>query len=460
MLALGHQPHELTPAEADLSRFADRHGLRYLAPGNPADVSLDDVSAGEPVLLRGMGLNFFDYLALFTLGRGGEFTREPGRRAGLRPVRPGTAAGRRVAARGPVPRPRPEPEGRVRPARAAVPHHGGDRAAAPAGRADFRRDVWPLIDQEVRTVFYAALVRERGCACDAEEFTEAFAAAGPAEVSADPLAMRETEAQRTCWPSSGSTGRWDWGSVATPYSAADLASTAAFRAWLRSYVDAELAEARKGNVTGPLKAATRRPARPAQRDPAGRRPRRHLRRLLPRRPAALVHAAQRLPVDRAARRTRRAVRRADGRGRARGARPGPADRVRRTGGSPRSRQPAPTSPSARHDADRGAPAGHRPAADDRPAAASLLARGECRPYHIPIRGGSHSRRAVSRSRAGRTGCWTPQDRPHPRRFAFGVPTETVHWVTAAGIRPGVNSVILGDADAIARACLCVRTPRR
>lgn len=43
--------------------------------------------------------------------------------------------------------------------------------------------------------------------------------------------------------------------------------------------------------------------------------------------------------------------------------------------------------------------------------------------------------------------------PHPRRFAFGVPTETVHWITAAGIRPGVNSVILSDADAVARASL-------
>lgn len=47
-------------------------------------------------------------------------------------------------------------------------------------------------------------------------------------------------------------------------------------------------------------------------------------------------------------------------------------------------------------------------------------------------------------------------RAHPRRFAFGVPTEPVHWGTAAGIRPGVDSVILGDADAIARACLAVR----
>jgi len=41
-----------------------------------------------------------------------------------------------------------------------------------------------------------------------------------------------------------------------------------------------------------------------------------------------------------------------------------------------------------------------------------------------------------------------------------VPTETVHWATAAGVRPGVDSVILGDADAIARACLSVELGRR
>jgi uncharacterized NAD(P)/FAD-binding protein YdhS len=46
-----------------------------------------------------------------------------------------------------------------------------------------------------------------------------------------------------------------------------------------------------------------------------------------------------------------------------------------------------------------------------------------------------------------------QGRAHSRRFAFGVPTEGVHWVTAAGARPGVDSVTLSDADAIARAAL-------
>ncbi len=44
---------------------------------------------------------------------------------------------------------------------------------------------------------------------------------------------------------------------------------------------------------------------------------------------------------------------------------------------------------------------------------------------------------------------------HPRRFAYGVPTEGVHWVTAAGARPGVDSVILGDSDAMARCILAL-----
>ena len=48
-------------------------------------------------------------------------------------------------------------------------------------------------------------------------------------------------------------------------------------------------------------------------------------------------------------------------------------------------------------------------------------------------------------------------RPHPRRFAVGVPIEGVRWVTAAGARPGVNSVTLTDTDAVAREALQAAT---
>ncbi|MFE6489739.1 phosphopantetheine-binding protein, partial [Streptomyces sp. NPDC057757] len=85
-----------------------------------------------------------------------------------------------------------------------------------------------------------------------------------------------------------------------------------------------------------------------------------------------------------------------------------------------------------------------------PLVRNLVDRRACRPYLIPTGTDGHVE----------TGGLTVTERPyrlvdaagrvHPYRYAFGVPTETVHWATAAGIRPGVDSVILGDADAIAR----------
>ncbi|MFJ7216134.1 FAD/NAD(P)-binding protein [Amycolatopsis sp. NPDC098790] len=451
VLALGHQPHELSPAEADLNRYAGRHGLRYVPPGNPADASLDDVPAGEPVLLRGMGLNFFDHLALFTLGRGGEFTREPG---GALTYVPSGREPRLVAgSRRGVPY-----QARARNEKGASGRHEPrflTTAVIEGLRdgADFRRDVWPLIDQEVRTVFYAALVRERGCACDVEEFTEAFAAAGPAEVLADPLAVRETEAQRIVLAKFGLDRTWDWRTVATPYSAADLASTATFRAWLRSSVDTELAEARRGNVTGPLKAATDvlRDLRNEIRlvvdhgGISGASYRDDLRRWYMPLNAYLSIGPPAERVEQFGALLDAGVLEVLG----------PDLRIEAVGGRFAARSAACPDVTIRAKTLIEA---RLPETDLRrttdPLLRALLARGECRPYRIgefETGGLAVTRRPYHVLDAG--------GRPHPSRFAFGVPTEAVHWVTAAGIRPGVNSVILGDADAIARSCLSIAVER-
>ncbi|HET6711756.1 FAD/NAD(P)-binding protein [Amycolatopsis sp.] len=452
VLALGHLPHELGAAEAELSRYADRHGLRYLAPGNPADVPPSAVPAGEPVLLRGMGLNFFDHLALLTLGRGGAFTRTTAGKLAY------TASGREprlvAGSRRGVPY-----QARARNEKGAFGRHE-PRYLTPAvierlrGGADFRRDVWPLIDQEVRTVFYATQVRNRGCACDAGEFTEAFSAAGPAEVGGDPLAVRETAAQRGVLARFGLDASWDWRTVANPYTAADLASTTAFRRRLRSAVDEELAEAAKGNVTGPVKAATdvlrdlRNEIRlvvdhggisgESYRDDLQRwyMPLNAFLSIGP--PAerveqfgALLDAGVLEVLGPDVR-----VTGADGRF------------VAWSAACPDVTVPATTVIEAR-----------LPETDLRrttdPLLRTMLARGECRPYRIGeyVTGGL----AVTRRPYH---VLDARNRPHPRRFAFGVPTEGVHWVTAAGIRPGVDSVILGDADAIARSCLQVDVEAR
>ncbi|MFD6187662.1 FAD-binding protein, partial [Streptomyces goshikiensis] len=83
----------------------------------------------------------------------------------------------------------------------------------------------------------------------------------------------------------------------------------------------------------------------------------------------------------------------------------------------------------------------------------LLGTGQCRTYRIPGPGDEvHETGGLDVTRAP-FHVVDAAGRPHPARYAYGVPTEWVHWVTAAGIRPGVDSVTLQDSDAIADAVL-------
>jgi uncharacterized NAD(P)/FAD-binding protein YdhS len=460
VLALGHMPHRLGKSEAALGQFADLHGLRYVAPSNPADVPLDAIGAGELVILRGMGLNFFDYMALLTIGRGGTFTRELGGTLSYLPSgrEPRLVAGSRrgvpYQARG---KNQKGPSGRHEPRYLTAEVIERLRARADAGvPAGFRRDIWPMIDQEVRTVYYATLVRERRCTCDAEEFTALFAAAERALVPilGDPLAIHESDAQRTVlskfdiYPDES----WDWRKIAAPFVDDDLRSTQSFRSWLRSYLDSEVREAGKGNVAGPRKAAL----------DVLRDLRNEIRLLVDH--GGLSGDSYRdelqrwyMPLN------------------AHLSIGPPAERIEQFAALVDAGVLEVLGPDLRDDCSDGHFVAYSRTCPDLtvrattliearlpevdlhrttdPLLRTLLDRGECQPYRMPIRGGGQyvaGGVAVTR-RPYRL--LDAADRPHARRFMFGVPTESVHWVTAAGIRPGVNSVILGDADAIARSCL-------
>jgi uncharacterized NAD(P)/FAD-binding protein YdhS len=460
VLALGHMPHLLGESEAALSQSADRHGLRYVAPSNPANVPLDGIPAGESVILRGMGLNFFDYMALLTIGRGGTFVRaadetlsyipsgqEPRMVVGSRRGVPYHARGKNQKGS----------FGRHQPRYVTADVIERLRARADAGApADFRRDIWPMIDQEVRTVYYATQVTERQCTCDAEEFTAMFAAAEPAMVpiSGDPLAIKESDAQRDVLAKFDIDPEqaWDWQQIATPYTEGDLSSTQQFRSWLRSHLDHEVREADKGNVAGPRKAAL----------DVLRDLRNEIRLLVDH--GGLSGDSYRdelqrwyMPLN------------------AHLSIGPPAERIEQFGALMDAGVVEVLGPDMRVDCTDGGFVASSGAISDLtvraatliearlpetdlhrttdPLLRALLDRGECQPYRIPIRGGGHyvaGGVAVTRRPYH---LLDADDRPHERRFAFGVPTESVHWVTASGIRPGVNSVILGDADAIARSCL-------
>ncbi len=73
VLSLGHLESRLNPEQRSFAVAASDLGLSYFPPAAPADVDWSKVPAGEPVLVRGMGLNFFDVMGQLTEGRGGSF---------------------------------------------------------------------------------------------------------------------------------------------------------------------------------------------------------------------------------------------------------------------------------------------------------------------------------------------------------------------------------------------------
>jgi hypothetical protein len=163
VLALGHLPAALSADQDRLRDAADRHNLRYLPPAVPSDVDFSVLPAGEPVLVRGLGLNFFDIMIQVTLGRGGCF------------VSSGKAAGRAL---------RYEPSGRepvlIAASRRGTPYRAKARLdsyvprsvrlhyfteeAAAAFRNQgilpgFDHDLWPLLHRDAVWAYYSTLAR-------------------------------------------------------------------------------------------------------------------------------------------------------------------------------------------------------------------------------------------------------------------------------------------------------------
>ncbi|MER5433394.1 FAD/NAD(P)-binding protein [Streptomyces sp. NPDC002588] len=445
VLAQGHLPVIADAAGQRHTAYAERHGLRHVPPANPADVDLSGIAPGEPVLLRGLGLNFFDHMALLTTGRGGRFVhtgtgssvdgglryvpsgREPRLYAGSRRGIPYQARGDN--AKGPY--------GRHTPLVLTPEVIAGLRKRADSGEApDFLAEIWPLVAKEVETVYYATLLgrtdpRRAG-------FVDRFLAA----------AHRDPEEARVLDEFGvARADRWSWDLISRPYTGRSFAHPGQWRDWLLGHLRRDAAEAARGNVDGPLKAAldVLRDLRNELRlivdhgGLAGTSRRDHLDRWYTPLNAFLSIGPPRRRIEELAALVaagvvevlgpRLEVREEDGAWRARSPEvPGSAVRVTTL---VEARLPEPEL---------------RRTADD--LLARLLKTGRCRPHTVDgyLTGGldvtPRPYHLIDR-----------QGRSHAKRFAFGVPTEGVHWVTAAGARPGVDSVTLSDADAVARAVL-------
>jgi uncharacterized NAD(P)/FAD-binding protein YdhS len=446
VMAQGHVPTRPAPWEERTAELARAHRLTYVSPGNPADQDLSGILPGQNVLLRGLGLNFFDYMALFTAGRGGIFVRL-GERLVYQPsgLEPRMYASSR---RGVPYQARGENEkgafGRYHPRLFTAEFVENLRKRSARGeQIRFKSDLWPLISREVESVYYGALLESRGRGAEREAFVDAYLAFPHTQEPLDGFGIDPAD-------------RWDWEKISRPYRDQEFTDRGGFRDWLLGYLAQDLAAALQGNLTGPLKAALdvlrdlRNEVRLAV-DHGGLEAGSHrddlegwytpLNAFLsigP--PAARIEQMIALIEAGVLELT------------------GPMTEIRIDGESPAfvARSSVVPGPPVRstvliearlHEPDL------RRTAD--PLLQSLLSSGQATTFRIAGADGT----------GYETGGLAVTERPyrvlrsdgraHPRRFAYGVPTESVHWVTAAGTRPGVDSVTLADSDAIARTVLAL-----
>lgn len=437
VLAQGHVDIAEDDEQGRLRRVAARHGLTYLPRANPAEADLSVVGDDDVVAIRGMGLNFFDYLTLLTSGRGGRFRRDPDGRlvylpSGREPrIHAGSRRGVPYHARG-------ENEkgafGRHEPVFITEAVIARLRARADAGHpANFLRELWPMIAREVELVYYTTLLGDRAAAFAAE-----YRRTGDVAALLDRFGVP-------------GHARWDWGWIAAPHGDRCFGSPAEFREWLLEHLRADHARARGGNVSDPLKAAL----------DVLRDLRNEIRLIVDHR--GLTGASYRdelrawytplnayLSIGPPASRIEEMIALIEA-----GVLDviGPGMRLDTSGG--RFRVHSTAVPGQFVEAtvfvDARLPEFDLGETVD-PLLAGLRESGECAPHRIPDPAGDHEPGGIAVS-ARPYRLVDTSGRAHPRRFGYGVPTEGVHWVTAAGIRPGVNSVILSDADAIARSAL-------
>ncbi|KAA0780485.1 FAD/NAD(P)-binding protein [Bacillus sp. BB56-3] len=451
ILSVGHTTLSLSEEEKRLQHFAHKHNLCYISPSNPADLLLEDIKPKENVILRGLGLNFFDYMSLLTIGRGGKFHSIDGNLiyepSGLEPY---MIAG----------------------SRRGIPYHArGENEKGSSGRhlpllltADvikefhiraqqgldisFQKEVWPLVAKEIETIYYTALINYRSCTCHGKRFQEEYLKYDW-RTEEEERVLKIFNIEEAEW--------WNWESISNPCYNKNFQNQDEFQNWLLSYLEDDLSEAQKGNVSGPKKAAL----------DALRDLRNEVRLIIDHNGISGesykkdVHGWYTplnafVSIGPPALRIQQMIALIKA-GVLKVLAPGLEVKIDESKSkfiASCSKLDASTVEASSLIEARLPDTNVRRTSD--PLLSYLMNTGQCKPYVITTTYGESYETGGISVTSSPYNLINKRGDSHMNRFAFGVPTEGVHWATAAGVRPGVNSVTLGDSDAIARAVLDIK----
>jgi len=227
-------------ADAALADAVAVAGLTWVGPESPILQDLSDVPEGEPVIVRGLGMGFFDTMALLTIGRGGRFvpSTDPG---GLAYEPSGREPVLYVGSRRGVPFRAKSLYGGLPPAAALEHLRGRDWSTQPRP-INYGCEVLPLIVRDAYAAYYRVLYVESPHAFRSglEPVLVAISAAAPESIDADVAPHIEP------------AYRFDVARLANPAQDA-YGSPDAYDAFVAGYLADDLAEAEKG-VHSALKA--------------------------------------------------------------------------------------------------------------------------------------------------------------------------------------------------------------
>lgn len=238
ILALGHQETEGTEAEQKLAAYATEHRLFYSTPKNAADNFFDAVKPRQTVLLKGLGLAFFDYMTMLTVNRGGKFHRKSGvltyQPSGNEPkIVAGSKRGFPYHARG---------NNQKRYGEQYQPRFLKQKNLNKWRRkGQFSAETFfTLLKKELEFVYYTALIREKYPNINQLKFAEEFV-----RKKGDVTVLKKYQLPSSEW--------WDWSRIEHPDT--ELTDYDDFASFVSDYIREDCRVAQKGNINGPVSSA-------------------------------------------------------------------------------------------------------------------------------------------------------------------------------------------------------------
>lgn len=238
VMALGQQDNYLNDEEQKLASYAEEHDLKYLQPTHPGDVNLDDLPAGEPILIRGLSLSFLDYASELTLGRGGQYFKNDD---GTLFYQPSGREPKIIAGSGHGVPYYPKPVSEKRYGEMIKPvflTEENIQKNLEGGKLPFEKFI-DLVRLDFQFYYYTLLLNDKYPFESITEFKQKFIEADDKQAVIDSYHFKEEEL-------------FDWDYILDPFKDVKVVSTTDYQNIVVNWLNNIVEDAMKGSKTGPL----------------------------------------------------------------------------------------------------------------------------------------------------------------------------------------------------------------